>query len=82
MSARPTVACVSGFFLLAMMGCGGGASPEDRLPVQGTVTLDGQLMDGGVVLFLPQGEGADKRIKVGGDIRAKASNPPQLLRTP
>jgi hypothetical protein len=58
---------MSGFLLLVMTGCGG-ASPDDRLPVQGTVTLDGQPMDGGVILFLPQGEGTDKRVKVGGDI--------------
>jgi hypothetical protein len=66
MPARPTTALLSGFFLLVMTGCA--ASPDDRLPVRGTVTYDGQPMDGGVILFLPQGENADKRIKVGGDI--------------
>jgi hypothetical protein len=67
MHARLTFALLCGFLLLVMTGCGG-ASPDDRLPVQGTVTFDGQPLDGGVIVFLPQGEGADKRIKTGGDI--------------
>ena len=41
-----------GFFLMALVGCGGEAGPE-LIPVTGTVTLNGQPLAGANVRFQP-----------------------------
>jgi hypothetical protein len=45
-------------------GCGGGSG---RSAVQGTVTIDGEPVDGGAIVFLPDGE-AGQRVPAGGEI--------------
>jgi len=55
-------ACVLASSLLALAGCGG------RAPVDGTVTLDGKPVDGGVVVFIPEGDSGGARPKAGGPI--------------
>ena len=43
---------------LTFAGCGGRNYPgEQRFPLSGSVTVDGQPMEAGVISFLPQGEG-------------------------
>jgi hypothetical protein len=50
-----------------LAGCSGDAT---RRPVEGTVTLDGVPVDGGVIQFLAQGDDAHgKRINVHADIK-------------
>jgi hypothetical protein len=43
------LAILCAFGLTALVGCGG----VKRLPVSGTVTLDGQSLDGGILTFSP-----------------------------
>ena len=51
--------------LAAMVGCGGSKRPEPkRYAVQGTVTLDGQPLDGGVVYFKTPETGAFESFEV------------------
>ena len=40
--------------LAAITGCGGGGDKYDRLPFSGTVTLDGQPLASGYVMFVPK----------------------------
>jgi hypothetical protein len=48
-------------------GCGGG--PNDRSPVRGSVSYDGQPVDKGGIAFLPEGEGEeDHRVRATGQI--------------
>lgn len=62
----PLVAAL-GLALLVAPGCGPGSG--GRLPVQGAVTLDGEPVDEGVIVFLPAG-GADAANRAGGPIKA------------
>ncbi len=56
-----------GFVLSLAPGCGPGSG--GRLAVKGTVTLDGEPVDGGVIVFLPEG-GDDAGRRAGGAITA------------
>ena len=40
--------------LLAFSGCSGGGDKYDRLPFSGTVTLDGQPLASGYIIFVPK----------------------------
>ncbi len=40
--------------LVAIVGCSGGGDKYDRLPFSGTVTLDGQPLASGYVIFVPK----------------------------
>jgi hypothetical protein len=53
------------FVLILVSGCGYGNS--DSVPVKGTVTFDGQKVDGGAIVFVPEGE-MGTRLKRGGPI--------------
>lgn len=46
---------VAGIGAAMLSGCGG--ADIDRVGVSGTVTLDGQPLENGSILFLPKGEG-------------------------
>ncbi len=53
---RVFAAFATGLLAVAVLpGCGG--SDVDRVGVSGTVTLDGQPLESGAILFLPKGEG-------------------------
>jgi hypothetical protein len=52
-------------FLAALSGCGYGKN--DRVPVTGTVTFDGEPVEDGVITFVPQGGGGEVK-KVGATI--------------
>lgn len=45
------VACLVG----PVGGCGGEADPFDRVPVEGTVSLDGAPLSRGTIRFIPEG---------------------------
>ncbi len=63
---RPGALALGLAFALGLLaGCGG--ADGDRIPVQGTVTFDGQPVDGGSIAFLPENSDA-KAVKVGGPI--------------
>jgi hypothetical protein len=47
---RLPLAILCAFGLTSLVGCGGGVK---RIPVSGTVTLDGQPLNGGVLVFSP-----------------------------
>jgi hypothetical protein len=53
---------VLGLSLCLAAGCDGTGG---RVPVAGTVTFDGQPVDGGAIAFLPEGEGDGDRPKPG-----------------
>jgi hypothetical protein len=65
---RLLVGAFLGLALLLAAGCG--SRSGNRLAVSGTVTLDGQPVDGGAIVFLPQGDGASDRPKTGAGIEA------------
>jgi hypothetical protein len=68
---RRSVLLPLAFALVLLSGCGYGTS--DRVPVTGNVTFDQAPVDGGVIVFLPEGDAAGagvRPIKVGGDILA------------
>jgi hypothetical protein len=64
---RNTIKLAAGLFaavvLLALAGCGPGIG--GRYPASGTVTLDGQPVHEGTIVFVPEEEG---KIKAGGPI--------------
>jgi hypothetical protein len=53
-----------GLVLVLLSGCGSGGAGA---PVKGTVTFDGETVDGGAIVFVPEGE---KRPSSGGPIVA------------
>jgi hypothetical protein len=58
--------CTSGLVLLA--GCNQGLK---RVPVSGTVTLDGQPLDGGIIRFNPdESKGNTARVSCAGPLRS------------
>lgn len=66
-----TTACIMSLALVA--GCGGGG--PKRVPVKGTVTLDGAPLDGGVLYyFADSGKGNDHRIAAVGPVRGGSYN--------
>jgi hypothetical protein len=54
-SLKYVLALMSFAVMATFAGCGGG-NPFDTVPVTGTVTLDGQPVDGALVLFQPSGD--------------------------
>src|SRR5215813_1891628 len=64
-SARAMVVCALLAALFGAAGCGG----VKRIPTAGTVTLDGQLMTGGVLQFIPDAsKGNNLRLSCSGPI--------------
>ncbi|WP_339733340.1 hypothetical protein [uncultured Gimesia sp.] len=45
---------VNSIALFSLVGCGGPAGDPDLIPVQGTVTLDGQPLKTGIIGFAPE----------------------------
>ena len=60
-------AAVLVFAAVAPLGCGRGGPGGARYAVEGTVTLNGNPVDGGKILFLPSDQGS---VKAHGDIVA------------
>jgi hypothetical protein len=52
-----------------LAGCGRAYDGEQRFPVSGKVTVDGQPLDLGVIAFMPQGEGKSAGRVAGAPIR-------------
>src|SRR5262245_38511749 len=65
---RHRIAALLGLALLLATGCG--PRSGNRVAVSGTVTFDGQPVDGGAIVFLPQGDGASDRARSGSGIEA------------
>ncbi len=52
----------------SLAGCGNrGYDGDQRFPLTGKITLDGQVVDAGTISFLPKGGGKDQRVS-GGEI--------------
>jgi hypothetical protein len=54
---KPRGLALAFFGLALLLACGCGSRSGSRVEVSGTVTLDGQSVDGGAIVFLPQGDG-------------------------
>jgi hypothetical protein len=65
---RHPIAALLGLALLLTAGCG--SRGGNRAAVSGAVTFDGQPVDGGAIVFLPQGDGPADRPKSGAGIEA------------
>jgi hypothetical protein len=65
---RKALAALLGLTLLLPTGCG--LQGGHRVAVSGAVTLDGQPVEGGAIVFLPEGNGTNDRPKTGVTIEA------------
>jgi hypothetical protein len=66
-------------FVFLAVGCG--YSKNDRVPVAGTVSYDGQTVDSGSIAFIPEEAGADRPTATGeivnGKYKIEAANGPK-----